>query len=215
MKKMKLLDPDAIDLTTLAEALEDHSDEGHWWLDPRTGALESWSRLFADDPDDSPGERGFRRIEPLDSSESYADMEDFTGRVTDGRARELLTQAIAGRGAFRRFKDALHAFPELRKEWFAFHDARMVRRAIDWLLAERLIDEAAAGRAIAMHPEHVRTNEIEPQSGKALQSLFAQRTAADYGAPGATPEDATLAIESAAGFVAAVEARLTKRERGR
>ncbi|HEV2010838.1 MAG TPA: UPF0158 family protein [Candidatus Limnocylindria bacterium] len=149
MKKMKTLDVDRIDLSTLAEALEDHSDEGGWWIDPRTGELENWSRLFADDPDDSPGERGFRRIEPLGSGESYADMEEFTERVGDRRARDLLGHAIAGRGAFRRFKDTLHEFPELRKEWFAFHDARMARRAIDWLRDEGLIAEAAAERAMA------------------------------------------------------------------
>jgi len=153
MKKMKMLELDRIDLSTLAEALEDHSDESGWWIDPRTGELENWSRLFADDPDDSPGERGFRRIEPLGSGESYADMEQFTERVADRRARDLLAHAIAGRGAFRRFKDTLHEFPELRKEWFAFHDARMTRRAIEWLLDERLIDEAAAERALAAHPD--------------------------------------------------------------
>lgn len=153
MKKMKPLDLERIDLSTLAEALEDHSEDGGWWIDPRTGELERWSRLFADDPDDSPGERGFRRIESLGSGESYADMEEFTARVADRRAQDLLTHAIAGRGAFRRFKDTLHEFPDLRKEWFAFHDARMARRAIEWLRDEGLITEAAAERAIAAHPD--------------------------------------------------------------
>jgi predicted nucleotidyltransferase len=153
MKKMKLLDLDRVDLSTLAEALEDHSDDGGWWIDPRIGELERWSRLFSDDPDDSPGERGFRRIEPLGSGESYADMEEFTERVADRRARELLALAIAGRGAFRRFKDTLHGFPELRTEWFAFHDARMARRAIEWLRGEGLVADDAADRAIAVHPD--------------------------------------------------------------
>lgn len=153
MTKMTMLDIDQVDLPTLAEALEDHSDDGSWWIDPRTGALESWSRAFADDPDDSPGERAFRRVQPLDSSERYADMEDFVGRVTDRRARDLLARAIAGRGAFRRFKDTLHEFPELRTQWFTFHDARMARRAIEWLLAEGLVAESAAERAIGAHPD--------------------------------------------------------------
>jgi hypothetical protein len=46
-------------------------------------------------------------------------------------------------------------------------------------------------------------------------TLFAQRNAADYGAPGATDEDATLAIGDAERFIAAVEAWLAKRESGR
>ena len=69
---------------------------------------------------------------------------------------------------------------------------------------------------ISAFAEHlVRPGEIEPQYGKILQSLFAQRNAADYGAPGATDEDATLAIGDAERFIAAVEAWLAKRESGR
>lgn len=173
MKKMKPLDLDRIDLSTLAEALEDHSEDGGWWIDPRTGELENWSRLFADDPDDSPGERGFRRIEPLGSGESYGDMEDFIERVADGRPRELLQRAIAGRGAFRRFKDTLHEFPELRKEWFAFHDARMARRAIEWLRDEGLIADDAADRAIAAHPDP------EPAAAASSDEQLARRIAGE------------------------------------
>jgi predicted nucleotidyltransferase len=180
MKKMKMLDVDRVDLSTLAEALEDHSEDSSWWIDPRTGELESWSRLFAEDPDDSPGERGFRRIEPLGSGDSYADMEEFTERVADRRARDLLAHAIAGRGAFRRFKDTLHEFPELRKEWFAFHDTRMARRAIEWLRDEGLIAEAAAERAIAAHPDpEVTTGSSDEQLARRvareLRELYGER----------------------------------------
>lgn len=148
-----MLDPDRVDLSTLAEALEDHSEDSSWWIDPRTGALESWSPLFADDPEDSPGERGFRRVGPLESGESYADMEEFVERVADARARDLLGHAIAGRGAFRRFKDTLAEYPDLRKSWFAFHDGRMARRAIDWLRDEGLVTETDAERALGAHPD--------------------------------------------------------------
>lgn len=173
MKKMKPLDLERIDLDALAEALEDHSEDGGWWIDPRTGELERWSRLFADDPDDSPGERGFRRIESLGSGESYADMEEFTERVTDRRAHDLLAHAIAGRGAFRRFKDALLEFPELRKEWFAFHDARMARRAIEWLRDAGLIADAAAERGIVAHPDP------EPAVRASSDEQLARRVAAE------------------------------------
>jgi uncharacterized protein (UPF0332 family) len=76
-------------------------------------------------------------------------MEDFVAYVRDVRARDLLERAIVGRGAFRRFKDALAAFPELRRAWFAFHDARGERRAITWLLERGLVSEAAAEAALA------------------------------------------------------------------
>jgi predicted nucleotidyltransferase len=78
----------------------------------------------------------------------YGDMEDFIERVRDSRARDLLERAIAGRGAFRRFKDTLFEFPELREAWFKFRDARMERRAIECLVDEDLVKPEIAEPAI-------------------------------------------------------------------
>lgn len=73
--------------------------------------------------------------------------------MRDPRARDLLERAIAGRGAFRRFKDTLFEFPELRKSWFEFHDARMMRRALQWLADEGVIDNQVVEREIEAHPD--------------------------------------------------------------
>lgn len=151
MKKMKKLDPASLDLEMLAEALEDHSPDASWWIDPNTGEVLFWTDAAPEGP--HPAERGYRRVEPLDSSESYRDMADFIGRLRDRRARDLLGRAIEGRGAFRRFKDTLHELPEVRSAWFAFHDARMARRAVDWLREEGLVHDASAETAIAAHPD--------------------------------------------------------------
>src|SRR5207302_11230480 len=65
------------------------------------------------------------------------------------RAADLLSRAIEGRGAFRRFKDTLFECPELREAWFRFHDVRLRRRAIEWLQDASLVDDAAADAALA------------------------------------------------------------------
>lgn len=143
-----MLDLDALDLELLCHALEDHSHDARWWLDPRTGELQE-----LEEEGEELDARGLTRVEPLASDESYGDLVDFTARVRDPRAGELLERAIAGRGAFRRFKDTLFEFPTLREAWFAFHDARMQRRAIRWLLNEGLIDPQAAEAAIAARPD--------------------------------------------------------------
>jgi Uncharacterised protein family (UPF0158)/Nucleotidyltransferase domain len=141
-----MLDLERVDLRSLAEALEDHSPETSWWFDPRTGDAEPhvdpvWTGLDEEEP---PADRGLVPIEPIPSREAYGDMEAFIGRVRDPRARNLLERAIAGRGAFRRFKDTLMEFPELRQAWFAFHDARMKRRAIEWLAEHGLVEPSVA-----------------------------------------------------------------------
>src|SRR5438105_4139198 len=116
-----MLDLETVDLGDLCMALEDHGDEHQWWFDPATGELELHSDYVDEDDLGVPLERGLHWVDPVDSGESYRDMEDFAGQVGDARARDLLLRAIAGRGAFRRFKDTLFEFPELRDAWFRFH----------------------------------------------------------------------------------------------
>jgi hypothetical protein len=145
-----MLDPEQVDLADLALALEDHSRDHKWWFDPDTGAVEPrFEARFGDDH----AAAGLVSIEPVPTGVGYADMEDFVGRVRDPRAHHLLERAITGRGAFRRFKDALLDYPELRQAWFAFHDVRSERRAIEWLLERGLVDPAAADAALESRPE--------------------------------------------------------------
>jgi predicted nucleotidyltransferase len=151
---MTMLDLARLDLSDLCMALEDNSPEHSWWLDQEKAEVELWSEYTGDElglghPDD----RGLVHIEPIGSHEAYGDMEDFVERVRDPRARDLLGRAIEGRGAFRRFKDTLLEFPELREAWFAFHDARMERRALHWLAGEGLVREREAELAIAERPD--------------------------------------------------------------
>ncbi|HWI75179.1 MAG TPA: UPF0158 family protein [Baekduia sp.] len=138
-----MLDIDDVDLADLALALEDHSAEHRWLLDPASGVIEPRFGALDEAPAD-----GALAVEPLPVAVGYGDMEDFVAYVRDVRARDLLERAIVGRGAFRRFKDALAAFPELRRAWFAFHDARGERRAIEWLAEQGLVDEATASAAL-------------------------------------------------------------------
>lgn len=148
-----MLDLERFDLGDLVVALEDHSYERSWWLDPETGEVVLWSDDFEAQGEPHPELRGLRAIDPIPSHEGYEDMQDFIERVRDPHARDLLERAIAGRGAFRRFKDTLLDYPDLREVWFRFHDARIERRAISWLVEEGLVDHAAAERAIAQRPD--------------------------------------------------------------
>lgn len=141
-----MLDLMRIDLSDLCSALEDHSYESRWYLDRTTGELVTVFEF--DERDERLDERDLMFIEPLPSHDAYEDLADFTARVSDPKAHDLLHRAIEGRGAFRRFKDTLFDFPELRKVWFEFHDARMRRRALQWLLEEKVVDEQQVNGAL-------------------------------------------------------------------
>ncbi len=159
-----MLDLDRLDLDELCSALEDNSPEHTWWLAPRTGELELRSESGDAFDEGDPEEQGWIHVDPIGSHEAYGDMEAFAERVSDPRARNLLSRAIGGRGAFRRFKDTLFEFPDLRETWFRFHDARMRRRAIEWLLDRELISHDDAERAVAHHPEPELGDAIDPHA---------------------------------------------------
>lgn len=64
-----------------------------------------------------------------------------------------LERAIRGKGAFRRFKDELREeYTDLLPVWYEFRDTRAMRRAVEWLAEQSLIDDAAAERYLASHP---------------------------------------------------------------
>jgi hypothetical protein len=106
------------------------------WL-ARRGDLPGWQKealLEADQVEAGFGTR-FIEIPQLETHEAYQDMADFVETVTDPTLHRLLTLAIDGKGAFRRFKTALQDHPAERERWFALKDVRLQERVRDWLEA--------------------------------------------------------------------------------
>ncbi|SFO15796.1 Uncharacterised protein family (UPF0158) [Pseudonocardia ammonioxydans] len=164
-----MLDPGRVDLAALADALDDRSPETHWYLDPVSGAVAGHS-----DDDKPPAD--WLEIDSVTSRESYRDMADFTAGVQHRRAASLLDRAIDGRGAFRRFKNTLFEFPEVRDQWYRFRDARSRRRAVDWLAGTGLITEADAEQLRARHPDPDPSNDDVPAAVAAdLAALYGPR----------------------------------------
>jgi hypothetical protein len=152
-----VLELNSLDLEEIAIALADQSAYEHRWLiNPQTGEIVFWTADTGIDgqaPVDL-DELDLVGIDPLPSWIWYQDMADFAEALTDERAGRRLAQAIQGRGAFRRFKDQLHEEqPGLLPAWYAFLDARATRRAVQWLTDNSLIDDEAAGRFLAGHPD--------------------------------------------------------------
>jgi len=120
------------------------SDHGEWtcYLDLETGEVPMVPMDRWDDDDDRPSEdeidAGLEagrliHIEPLGSKVEYRWMEEFTRTVHDARLRDQLEVALDGRGAFRRFKNALLDFPAERERWFGFREERLHAAAREWL----------------------------------------------------------------------------------
>jgi len=152
-----VLELSSLDLEDIGIALADQAAYEHRWLiNPQTGKIVFWTAdtgIDAQTPVDL-DELDLVCIDPLPSWIWYQDMADFAEGITDERAGRRLARAIQGKGAFRRFKDQLHEeHPGLLPAWYALRDARATRRAVQWLADNSLIDDEAADRFLAGHPD--------------------------------------------------------------
>jgi hypothetical protein len=129
-----------VDWEALEDAFENNAPEVHSYLHIGSGEVlrvvdgiadpEMHARIASD--------TAYLRIEPVSSREQYRWMERFIPMVDDPPLRGQLSQAIDGKGAFRRFKDVLIAFTAERERWFAFRSERLRVFMEAWLTANAL-----------------------------------------------------------------------------
>lgn len=116
--------PITVNWSDLEIAFERNSPDQESFLDLENGDLLS----IVDGEPDAASRRAkvaatpsrYLRVDPASSREQYRWMERFVSSVADPPLRERLLIAIDGKGAFRRFKDVLLAFPAERERWFVY-----------------------------------------------------------------------------------------------
>jgi hypothetical protein len=151
-----------VNLDDVAEAMEQGEDGMFgvsiaWYLDTETGKVKMIGGDLSFDVDD-PGDEfpedasdwereawedckavaedtkgRFVQIEHRQTHDAWQVMADFTAEMPDPRLRVRLERAIAGKGAFRRFKDELFAAGDAREQWFAFETQVKRGWAEEWL----------------------------------------------------------------------------------
>ena len=147
--------PLPVKLQDVIDALEMTGDFNSYFLDRRTGAIEMiteevWSaaennELLSEYPE---WERELilkaREIRSSDhfielpiklDLDSYEIMERFCHEYPNRRISERLSDAIKGKGAFRRFKDMISDLG-IQDEWYRFERQSFEEMAVDWLEAE-------------------------------------------------------------------------------
>jgi hypothetical protein len=126
-----------LDWDALEIAVERNSPDTDSYLDLTTGRVLT---ITTGDPEAainrqavSENIRNFLRVEPASSREQYRWMEKFVGSVTDEPLRERLIISVDGKGAFRRFKDVLLAYPAERERWFSYRAELLHWHIQQWL----------------------------------------------------------------------------------
>lgn len=113
----------ALEMTSdTSEAFYDLVTHEITWLDDFGMAQEEYEAAA-----DTLDEHGFQRLPGRRDINEYGMMSAFADRHHPSE----LHSALSGRGAFRRFKDAVRRMG-LEQEWYRFRDAEYKRVAIEW-----------------------------------------------------------------------------------
>jgi hypothetical protein len=131
-----MLRPLKIDLEELSGLLEGDPLWGGGRIDLDTG--ECWpAQVDVDEEDEDEDNHAGRwlRVPCEGSRDGYRDMELFIATVDDPGLADRLEIAIAGRGAFRRFKDVLARSEAEYSRYHRFTQERQRGRARAWLAA--------------------------------------------------------------------------------
>ena len=129
-----------IETMWLFEAFEDHSGTVHFYLDKQTGEIVRISEMSETQEEqqeiydriESEPDR-WVDIEPLPSRDAFGVMEDFVAGLPDGEDKRTLERALSYKKPFSNFKQALSDMPDIRKQWFVFHDNHTRETAEAWL----------------------------------------------------------------------------------
>jgi hypothetical protein len=144
-----------VSLIEVARAMEGADDQCTVYLHRETGELvmiteEDEAHVASGEPDASLPEwqreqlslvrevlssEAYVRLPPQSEIGAYQVMERFCESIEAPALRTELLGTIRGRGAFRRFKDAIHIH-DIATEWYTFHNEAVKALAADFLTAE-------------------------------------------------------------------------------
>ena len=147
----KALTPLHVDLDELCDVL----DQGHGVAAARihfaTGAI--WTAATIEnsldagiDISDLDHDDRWLPVNPEGSGEAFHDMGQFLQEISEPDLRQRIQRTLEGRGAFRRFRDALEHYPHLEDRWLGYRDDRRRGRARAWLAAHGYRAVAPPGR---------------------------------------------------------------------
>ena len=124
-----------VKLSDIIDAIEMMDQYSEYFLDKETGKVEWVSDMAMTQEEqeevyDRLDEHGFYRLPTSFDIRDYDVMEDFIDTLS-GSNHDKLASAIQGKGAFRRFKDAVIRLG-IDKQWYDFQADAYKRKAARW-----------------------------------------------------------------------------------
>jgi hypothetical protein len=164
---MKTLSLDDSLLGEIEMSLDDNSYEMEWYLDiqeegisfiaeDNPGMVEGQEEMQKMIEEDGEQER-FIPIPRRPSHDGWEQMKRFILSLDDqdDKIQNLLLTTIQGKGAFRRFKDAVHDIG-VADRWYEYKGREDRRKALEWLFSVDLISEEDIKTGMQMYEDKLK-----------------------------------------------------------
>ncbi len=135
-----------------------------------------------------------KKIAPVTTEVRYGIMSDFISLVEDINVAGRLRSAISGKGAFRRFREAVDEDDTLRRRWLGYRTKRHYHLALDWLHANSYKPEGMIPADYDWEPQS-EAAQAAARTAEAAKATSSQPAAAAP-APAAETEQAAPAAEA-------------------
>ena len=124
-------------LDELGTALTGGDVDSVAFFNTKTGAIEHFMHNLGDQETariaEAQANADMRKVTPVTTDIRYGIMSDFIGLIEDINIAGRLRSAISGKGAFRRFREAVDEDDGLRRRWLAYRTKRHYMLALDWI----------------------------------------------------------------------------------
>ncbi len=136
-RRLQVAMDEILDAMTISE-----DDPIRFFLDLDTGKVEShFSQEMFGDADEAndvdqrfeDNPERFEEIPKYASRDDYNLMCRFAETIDEEDIRERLDIALQGKGAFRRFRDVVFRYPDLKAQWVAARQQALLQEALEWL----------------------------------------------------------------------------------
>jgi hypothetical protein len=134
-----------------------------------------------------------KKIAPVTTEVRYGIMSDFISLVEDINVAGRLRSAISGKGAFRRFREAVDEDDTLRRRWLGYRTKRHYHLALDWLHANSYKPDGLNPADFDWEPQS-EAAQSAARTAEAAKTKSAQTAAAEPAAP-SEPEPPAPAAE--------------------
>lgn len=119
----------------LLDAIEEQSETIVPYFNQRTGEVDIWvdPAICGDEPQLDPDAADWVEIPRIDSHDAFRTMERFVDTLDELDVQRQLRTALQGRGPFRRFRETLAPFPDLRDRFETMQRDDLLQRALAFL----------------------------------------------------------------------------------